>query len=133
MVNVLSQIDAVTRALRTEEIDGEPSHIQTIAQEYPAGIGDIPADMWDAFGPGTTGVGWDHSLLGLALHLGVQDSKIAPEEGEEWALSDEGKAFARASADRWADADIAAGADREVAARTAEATYGFSTGQTPDV
>ncbi|MFF7244350.1 SRPBCC domain-containing protein [Embleya sp. NPDC008237] len=209
----------MARALHTGEIDGEPARIQTIAQEYPAGIDDVwdattsperiarwflpvsgdlriggryrltgnasgeilsctppsdgtagyrvtwefaggvswvrvrltslgpertrfelehtsrvadmPAEMWDTFGPGATGVGWDQGLLGLALHLGVQDGRIAPEEAEEWALSDEGKAFARAAADRWADAYIAAGADREVAARTAEATFGFYTGRPP--
>ncbi|MEU2003272.1 SRPBCC domain-containing protein [Rhodococcus sp. NPDC019627] len=218
MVDVNSQIDAVTRALRTEEVDGEPSRIQTIAQEYPAGIdeawdattsaeriarwflpvsgdlrlggryqltgnasgeilectppsdgtayyritwefaggvswvtvrltslgqdrtrfelehmarvADVPADMWETFGPGATGVGWDQCLLGLALHFAVQDSKIAPEEGAQWALSDEGKAFTRAAADRWADAYVAAGADPEAAARTADATFGFYTGQT---
>lgn len=219
MVDVLSQIDAVARTLRTEEVDGEPSHIQTIAQEYPAGIedvwdattnperitrwflpvtgdlqlggryqlagnasgevlsctppsggtadyrvtweyaggvswvtvrltsqgpertrfelehtarvADVPAQMWETFGPGATGVGWDQGLLGLALHLGVQDSRIAPEEAEAWALSDEGKAFTRAAADRWADAYVTAGADREVATRTADATFGFYTGQPP--
>jgi uncharacterized protein YndB with AHSA1/START domain len=219
MVDVSSQIDAVTRALRTEEIDGAPTRVQTIAQEYPAGIEDVweatttaeriarwflpvsgdlelggryqlegnaggevlecappkdgvaeyrvtwefggglswvtvrlaadgeertrfelehtarvanvPAEMWDAFGPGATGVGWDQGILGLALHLGAQEGAIAPEEGEAWALSDEGKAFARAAADRWAEAHMASGADRDVAIRAANATYGFYTGETP--
>ena len=35
-----------------------------------------------------------------------------------------GKAFTRAAADRWADAYVTAGADREVATRTADATFG---------
>ena len=219
MVNVPAQIDAVTRALRTEEVDGEPSRIQTISQDYPASIddvwdattipdritrwflpiagdlriggryqiagnasgevlscrpptdgaasyhvtwefgggvtwlrvrltslgakrtrfelehtarvADIPAEMWETFGPGATGVGWDQGLLGLALHLGTQDSKVSPEEGAAWSLSDEGRVFTRAAADRWAEAYIAAGADRELAASTAEATFGFYTGETP--
>ena len=219
MVDVLTQIDAVTRTLSTEDVDGEAMRIQTITQSYPAGIddvwdatttaeriqrwflpvvgdlrvggryqltgnasgeilsctppangsanysvtwefaggvtwlsvrltsldaqrtrfelshrsrvADIPDEMWETFGPGATGVGWDQGLLGLALHLGAQDSRISPEEGLEWALSDEGKAFARASADRWAEAYVAAGADPDVAARTAAATFGFYTGQTP--
>lgn len=219
MVDVPAQIDAVTRALRVEEVDGEPSRIQTITQDYPAGIddvweatttseriarwflpisgdlrvggryqltgnasgeilsctppsdgtadyrvtwefaggvswvsvrltslgpartrfelehtsrvADVPVEMWETFGPGATGVGWDQGLLGLALHLGAQDSRLSPEEGLRWALSDEGRAFIRASADRWADAHTAAGADPRVAARTAEATFGFYTGQPP--
>lgn len=218
-MDVLSQIDAVARALRTEEIDGEPSRIQTIVQDYPADIdavwdattnperiarwlrpvsgdlrlggryqlsgnaggeiltctpptggtasyrvtweygggtswvtvrleaqdpgrtrfelehivkvADIPSGMWETFGPGATGVGWDQSLLGLALHLGVQDASITPDEAEAWAVSDEGKAFTRAAADRWAAVHIADGADAETAARSADATYGFYTGETP--
>ncbi len=219
MVDVRGQIEAVTRGVRTEEVDGEPTRIQTIAQEYPAGIehvweattsadriarwfmpvagdlrlggryqlegnaggeilaceppsdgaaeyrvtwefggdmswvtvrlvsrsadrtrlelehsarvSDVPAEMWDTFGPGATGVGWDHGLLGLALHLGAQEGEIAPAEAEAWMLSDEGKAFARAAADGWAAAHVAAGADREAASRSADATYGFYTGQAP--
>ncbi|MFC4554965.1 SRPBCC domain-containing protein [Georgenia faecalis] len=218
-MDVQAQIDAVTRTLRTADIDGEPSRIQTIAQEYPADIGDVwdaatnpdriarwfmpvegdlrlggryqlignaggqilacappadgtaeyrvtweyaggvswvtvrlastepertrfelehtarvadvPAEMWETFGPGATGVGWDQGLLGLALHLRVQDATITPEEGEAWSLSDEGKAFSRAAADRWADAHVAAGADREAATRAADATFGFYTGEVP--
>ena len=220
MVDVTPQIDAVTRSLRTEEVDGTPTRIQTIGQEYPAGIddvweatttaeriarwflpvsgdlrlggryqltgnaggevlsctppadgvaeyrvtwefgggvtwvtvrltsvspdrtrfelehsaavADVPAGMWETFGPGATGVGWDQALVGLALNLGSLDGAISPEEGQAWALSDEGKAFTRAVADRWADAHVAAGADPEQAARGADATYGFYTGQTPE-
>jgi uncharacterized protein YndB with AHSA1/START domain len=218
MLDVRAQIDAVTRALRTGELDGEPAHVQTITQTYPADIADVwdatttaeriarwfmpvtgdlrlggryqltgnasgeilsctppadgtaeyrvtweygggvswvtvrltaqgpdstrfelehvarvadvPADMWDTFGPGATGVGWDQALLGLALHLGTQSAVITPEEGAAWMLTDEGKSFSRAAADGWAAAHVAAGAEPEVAARAAAATYGFYTGET---
>ena len=219
MVDIHEQINSVTRALRTEEVDGTPSRVQTITQDYPTGIDDVwdaatnaeriarwflpvtgdlrvggryqltgnasgevlsctpptdggaeyhatwefgggiswirvrltaldpahtrfelehtarvadaPAEMWDTFGPGATGVGWDQSLLGLALHLGAQDGRVSPEDAEQWALSDEGRAFTRAASDRWADANVAAGEDRGTAARMSDATYGFYTGQTP--
>jgi uncharacterized protein YndB with AHSA1/START domain len=218
MVDVPKQVDAVSRALRTGELDGEPTHVQTIAQEYPAGIDDVweatttperiarwfmpvsgdlrlggryqlegnaggeilacapPADgaaeyratweygggvswitvrlteqgpdrtrfelehvarvadipdgMWDTYGPGATGVGWDLGLLGLALHLGTQDAVVSREEAATWTLTDNGKAFSRAAADAWAAAHTAAGADPDVAARAADATYGFYTGET---
>ncbi len=218
MVDVPKQIDAVTRTLRGGELDGEPTHVQTIAQEYPAGIedvwdatttaeriarwflpvdgdlrlggrfqlqgqaggevlacdppasgrasyrvtwefggsvswvtvrlteqgeertlfelehtakvGDLPPGMWEQFGPGATGVGWDQALLGLALHFRTQDAVVTPEEGAAWALSDEGKQFTRAAADRWAEAQITAGGDPEAARRSADATYGFYTGET---
>lgn len=219
MVDVPKQIDAVTRALREEEVDGVPSHVQTISQSYPAGIddvweatttperiarwflpvsgelrlggryqfegnaggevldctppidgraeyrvtwemgggvtwltvrlteetpdrtrfelehiahtADVPAGMWETFGPGAIGVGWDGGLLGLALHLGALEGAIAPSEAAAWALTDEGKAFYRAAADGWGAAHVAAGGDREAAARAADATYGFYTGETP--
>lgn len=219
MVDVASQIDAVTRELRTTEADGAPARIQSLAQPFPVGLdeaweamstaqrisrwflpvaGDlrqggnyeltgnasgsilecvapadgaahyrvtwefggavswlrvrltsegeqrtrvelehtaplaaVPPEMWDTYGPGATGVGWDQALLGLALHLGVQDASVAPEDAEAWVVSEEGQAFTRAAADRWAAAHVADGADEAVAARAADATFGFYTGQPP--
>lgn len=217
MVDIQKQLDAVERELRTEDVDGEPSYVQTIAQDYPSGIDDVwqavttpdriarwflpvsgdlglggryqlegnaggevlscappedgsasyrvtweygggvtwlavrltalgedrtrlllehtahtvdvPAEMWDMFGPGATGVGWDGAMLGLALHLDAVEGSIDPAEAQAWQLSDEGKAFSRAAADGWAAAHIAAGADPAVAAQAANATYGFYTGE----
>ncbi|MBD7958103.1 SRPBCC domain-containing protein [Microbacterium sp. Sa4CUA7] len=219
MVDVQAQIDAVTRAMRTEQIDGARSYVQVIAQDYPVGIDevwnattteriarwflpvtgdlhvggryqltgnaggevlscappsggtagfratwefggsiswitvrltslapdrtrlelehtsrvdDIPVEMWQTYGPGATGVGWDHGLLGLALHLGALEGQVSPAAAQEWSLSPEGTAFARAAADRWSDVHVAAGADREQAAHAADATFGFYTGHAPD-
>jgi uncharacterized protein YndB with AHSA1/START domain len=217
MVDVHSQIDAVSRSLRDAQIDGEPARVQALAQEYPAAIddvweaatsaeriarwflpitgdlrlggryqlegnaggevlecappsdgraeyrvtwefgggvswvtvrlaeqgpertrfelehvakiADVPAEMWDTFGPGATGVGWDGGLLGLALHLGAQQGSLSPAEAGAWAFTPEGRAFYRAAADGWGAAHVAAGADPETAARGADATYGFYTGQ----
>lgn len=217
MVNVQSQVTAVSRELRTAEADGHEVRIQTLAQEYPSDIADVweavttadriarwflpvegdltlggryqltgnaggevlacdppadgvasfhvtwefgggrswvtvrlaaidadrtrlelahtarvaevPAEMWDQFGPGALGVGWDGGLMGLALHLGAQEGALAPSEAEAWAVSEEGKAFYRAAADAWAEAHVAAGADRATAAKAADSTYGFYTGQ----
>ena len=44
MVDVLSQIGAVTRELRVDEVDGERSHVQSLEQTYPLPI----EDVWDA-------------------------------------------------------------------------------------
>lgn len=97
--------------------------------EHIARVAEVPAEMWDQFGPGALGVGWDGGLIGLALHLGTQDGAISPNEAEAWAVSEEGKAFYRAAADAWADAHVAAGADQTTAAKAADSTYGFYTGQ----
>lgn len=216
MVDVPAQIDAVTRSLSSAEVNGEPAHVQSLTQHYPASIADVwdaattperiarwflpvsgdlrsggryqlegnaggeilacvapdggtaeyrvtwemgggvtwltvrlteeapdrtrfelehtalvsdvPPGMWETFGPGATGVGWDGGLLGLALHLGAADGALSPEEAAAWAATDEGKAFYRAAADGWGRAHVAAGADPEMAARSADATYGFYTG-----
>jgi len=95
---------------------------------HTAPAGDIPPGFWERYGPGATGVGWDSMLLGLALHL-ASDTSVPPEKGEEWMMSDEGKRFARAAADGWAAAQVAAGADPGAAAAAADATYAFYTGQ----
>lgn len=217
MVDIQKQLVAVERGLSTEDVEGAPSYVQSISQDYPSGIqdvwdavtsadriarwflpisgdlriggryqlegnaggeilgcappvdgraeyrvtweygggvtwltvslnevdagttrlrlehaahtADVPAEMWDVFGPGATGVGWDQGLLGLALHLGAVEGAIDPTEAEAWQLSAEGKAFSRAAADGWAKAHVAAGADPAVAAQAADATYGFYTGQ----
>ena len=44
MVDVNTQIEAVTRGLQTTEVDGEPARVQTLAQTFPAPIDDV----WDA-------------------------------------------------------------------------------------
>ncbi len=219
MVDVNAQIGAVSRAVRTEDADGEPSHVQTLTQEYaspiddvwdavtsaeriprwflpvtgdlrlggryqlegnaggeilecspPAGgaaryrvtwefgggvtwlvvrlsatgddgtrlelehtarAADIPPGFWEQFGPGATGVGWDGGLLGLALHL-ADDTSVTPDRAEAWAFTDEGKAFYRAAADAWGAAHAASGAADDLAARAADATYAFYTGQAPE-
>ncbi|WP_353951698.1 SRPBCC domain-containing protein [Knoellia sp. S7-12] len=215
MVDVLSQIGAVTRELRIDDVDGEKSHVQSLEQAYPSPIddvwdavtsperiqrwflpvsgdfrvggrfqfegqaggevleceppaddvarvlvtweygggvtwltvalasegegtrlrlehvaraSDVPAEMWEAFGPGATGVGWDGGLLGLSLHLGAVEGSLAPSEAEAWAVTDEGRQFYRGAADGWGSAHEASGADAAMAARAADATYGFYTG-----
>jgi uncharacterized protein YndB with AHSA1/START domain len=44
MVNLDAQIDAVDRSVATEDVDGVPSRVQTLAQTYPSPI----SDVWDA-------------------------------------------------------------------------------------
>ena len=81
----------------------------------------VPDDRWDEYGPGAVGVGWDQGLLGLEAHLRGE----SPRDPEAFAMSDEGRAFFAASSGAWAAANVAAGADPEVAARAAANTTGF--------
>ena len=74
----------------------------------------VPEDRWEEYGPGAVGVGWDGALLGLTLHL--RTGKTV-EDPEAWQVSDEGRQFNTRSSEAWGEANRAAGADPEVAAR----------------
>jgi uncharacterized protein YndB with AHSA1/START domain len=83
----------------------------------------VPQPMWDEYGPGAVGVGWEGGLLGLELHLrgGSIDDPIA------WQLSDEGRAFNTASSEAWGAANRSAGATAETVARNIASTTAFYT------
>jgi uncharacterized protein YndB with AHSA1/START domain len=81
----------------------------------------VPDEMWDQFGPGAVGVGWDQGMLGLALHL--EGGSIA--DPMAWQLSDEGRDFATRSSVAWGAANRRAGADEESVARGVANTITF--------
>ena len=83
----------------------------------------VPDEMWDQFGPGAVGVGWEQGLLGLQLHL----SGGSVGDPMAWQLSDEGIDYATRSSQGWGDASRAAGVDPEVVARNVAATTSFYT------
>lgn len=112
--------------VRLASVDGQTR----LELEHVAHADDIPSEFWDTFGPGATGVGWDGGLLGLSLHL-EGDASITPDTAEAWAFTDEGRAFYRGAADAWGAAHAADGEDPDAAARAADATFGFYTGQVP--
>jgi uncharacterized protein YndB with AHSA1/START domain len=81
----------------------------------------VPPEMWDQFGPGSVGVGWDGALLGLVAHLtGVEMG--SPEEFERDPAARE---FMVASSEAWGRALEASGVDAETAARLVAATSEF--------
>src|SRR5699024_12554957 len=90
--------------------DGEES--ARVELEHTSRTADVPAEMWETFGPGATGVGWDGGLLGLALHLGATEGSLSPAEAEAWPRTDEGRSVYRGAADGWAVAPTASGAAR---------------------
>ena len=85
-------------------------------------------EHWNRFGPGAVGVGWDLSLFGLGKYLGSGGAPVDHEAAHRWMMSDDGKAFMRASAKSWADAHTAGGEDPEVARAMAEQTIAAYTG-----
>ena len=93
----------------------------SVELEHIARAADLPEGMWERFGPGATGAGWDGALLGLALELG--DDGAALTDREAWQAGEEGRRFARRSADAWAAADAASGTDPATATARGNATY----------
>jgi uncharacterized protein YndB with AHSA1/START domain len=81
----------------------------------------VPDEMWEQFGPGAVGVGWDGGVLGLTLHLrgGSVDDPIA------WQVSEEGRAFNTRSSIAWGAAYEASGADPAVVATAVTNTTAF--------
>lgn len=77
--------------------------------------------FWGTFGPGSIGVGYDLTLVGLAAHLAGID-KGDPEELDRSHMM---RDFMTRSAARWREADEASGVAADVATARAEATRNF--------
>jgi uncharacterized protein YndB with AHSA1/START domain len=85
----------------------------------------VPPEMWEQFGPGAVGVGWEGGFLGLALHL--RGGEISAAERDAFPFSAEGRDFYTRSSTAWGEANVAAGADAEVVTRNVAATTTFYT------
>ncbi|GAA5164035.1 SRPBCC family protein [Ornithinimicrobium tianjinense] len=110
-----SEQDASLVEVRLAEADGGTR----LELEHRA---QVPPEMWDQFGPGAVGVGWDGALLGLGLHLAGHDLGLTPEQlGTDPAI----RAFNTESAQAWGRAHRAAGGDTEAVAAMVAATTGF--------
>jgi len=90
----------------------------------------VADDLWEQYGPGAVGVGWDMMLVGLDRHLSTGAS-IDPKEAAEWPTSDDGRAFVRGSSEEWARASIAAGTLEAAANAAAGRTTALYTGEPP--
>ena len=90
-------------------------------------VAHVPDEMWDQFGPGAVGVGWDMTLFGLDNHLGAGGG-VDPSNAMAWLTSPDGHAFVRYSSDDWGRAAVADGADPEEARGAAERTTKAYTG-----
>jgi uncharacterized protein YndB with AHSA1/START domain len=90
-------------------------------------VAHVPEEMWQVYGPGAGGVGWELALIGLDQHLRTGLDNDAKEH-EAWAVSKQGKAYARLASQGWARAAIAAGEDEKLAMAAAERTAEFYSG-----
>lgn len=94
-------------------------------------VAHVSEEWWAQFGPGAVGVGWDLSLMGLVRHLTGDSPALDPKAAEEWALSENGKAFSDATAQAWGEAAITDGDDPKAAREAAARTAAFYKGEGP--
>jgi len=119
----------------TWEFGGQVSWVQLRLKELSDGgtqlrlehIAHVPDDLWNQFGPGAVGIGWDLTMMGLGRHLST-GATVDPKVAAAWPTTEEGKGFVRGSSDAWAQASIAAGTDEASARAAAGRTTGFYTG-----
>ncbi|GLZ77871.1 activator of HSP90 ATPase [Actinorhabdospora filicis] len=86
----------------------------------------VEEQMWETYGPGAVGVGWDGAFMGLGRYLASGEPNDAA-EAEAWAGTEQGKLFTRLSSDAWCAASVAYGTDPEKARAAAEQTRRFYT------
>ena len=90
----------------------------------------VPDDLWDQYGPGAVGVGWDSMLLGLEQHV-TRRVTVNPKDAIAWLGSDEGRSFVEQSSEAWAVASIKDGTDAKAARAAAARTTAAYTGTEP--
>ena len=110
----------------TVSLAQDPKGGTRLELEHIAIVGD---HHWDQYGPGAVGVGWDLSLMGLALHLATDGAPVDRAESAAWTASPEGKDFMHRSSDGWCRASIAFGTDAPTATAAAERTAAFYTAE----
>jgi uncharacterized protein YndB with AHSA1/START domain len=122
----------------TWEMAGSPSWLTISLSQDPAGGTRLElehvvldGDLWDQFGPGAVGVGWDLGLMGLGRHLAT-GATLDRNEAAAWSASDEGKNFIRCSSEEWCKASISAGTDDAAARAAAARTTAFYGGEHKD-
>jgi uncharacterized protein YndB with AHSA1/START domain len=88
-------------------------------------------DRWDEFGPGAVGIGWDLTLMGLAMHM-ASSLPVDPNVVATWYPSADGQRFMTSSSESWCVANISAGADEDAArAAAARSTAAYCGGEDP--
>lgn len=85
-------------------------------------VAQVDDGLWDQFGPGAVGIGWDQALIGLTLHLVSAGAKVDPGVIMSWMAGDEGRRFTTLAGEGWYAAEVASGEDEATARCHADAT-----------
>lgn len=114
------QVSWVTIALTEQAANRTELRLEHVAH--------VPDEMWDMYGPGAVGVGWEGGLLGLGLYL-AGDGSLTPETAAEWHTTSDGRDFYSQSSAAWAGASIEAGTEPDQAHAAAARTTAFYQGE----
>jgi uncharacterized protein YndB with AHSA1/START domain len=109
----------------TVELTGEPGADGAVLELRH--VAHVPDELWDQFGPGATGVGWDLALLGLDLHVS-SGAAVDPVEVEAWQTSPNALDLIARSSRAWGEASVEGGTPRPAAEAAATRTTAFYTG-----
>jgi len=99
----------------------------TIEHSHTAAVNSA---FWSQYGPGATGVGWDLSLLGLALHLLAGSQRPIDENAFTQTMA--GQQFIRDASRAWGRASESAGTLEAEAAAAADRTTAAYLGLSPE-
>ena len=91
-------------------------------------IAEVGDDIWEQFGPGAVGIGWDLGLLGLYMYV-TSDFVASAEFEAEFAASRDGRAFIVGASDAWRVANVASGTAEGAAIEAATRCTTFYTGE----
>lgn len=91
-------------------------------------IAHVPEELWDQFGPGAVGVGWDLAIFGLGRYLETKAS-VDPKQASEFHTRPEGREFIVRSSENWCRVSVASGTPEQAAREAAGRTTAFYTGQ----
>jgi uncharacterized protein YndB with AHSA1/START domain len=131
----ITTCDAPTHLAVTWEYGGATSWVDVHLAEDPEGGTRLRLehvalvddnDIWDQFGPGAVGIGWDLTLFGLAEHIRTGEA-VAGDHDDP--ASGPGAEFMAASSDGWCEADIASGTPEGTARAAAARTLAAYTGE----
>ncbi len=87
-------------------------------------VAHVPELIFDQFGPGGVGVGWDLGLMAMGLHFST-NAPVDPQAAQAWTLGPEGRQFVEGCSNAWGEASIAAGTDPAKAKAAAAAVVEF--------
>jgi uncharacterized protein YndB with AHSA1/START domain len=73
-------------------------------------VAHVPESIFDQYGPGGVGVGWDLALIGMEEHF-ASGAAVDPAAAEQWVLSADGRRVVEAASAAWGEASIGAGTE----------------------